>query len=106
MLQFQELMNIFRLLHWNGSLRIMREKGLSLESVLSHYGSRVLDNDMKTQMAMDWVAREQKQNGCIQVELEKAKAELEEFRLIGRELRFYKEKRDILVLACGEAGRL
>lgn len=50
-------------------------------------------------MALDWISREQEQPGIINSELEIALRELETARLAGRELRFPKEKRDILQLA-------
>lgn len=50
-------------------------------------------------MALDWISREQEQPGVIKNELDIAQRELETARLAGRELRFPKEKRDILQLA-------
>lgn len=50
-------------------------------------------------MALDWISREQDQPGVISAELEISRRELETARLAGRELRFPKEKRDILQLA-------
>lgn len=99
MLEFQELMTVFQLLHWNGSLRAMRERQCSRQEVLAHYSHRALDDDMRSQMALDWISREQEATGTIQMELARAEGELEEARLAGRELRFPKEKRDILMLA-------
>ncbi|KAF8794971.1 LIX1-like protein like [Argiope bruennichi] len=80
MLEFQELMTVFQLLHWNGN------------------------DDMRSQMALDWIAREQESPGVISRELTSAERELEAARLAGRELRFPKEKRDILMLACGQVN--
>ena len=51
------------------------------------------------QMALDWISREQEHTGIIISELEISQRELETARLAGRELRFPKEKRDILQLA-------
>ena len=70
--------------------------------VLAHYSHRALDDDMRSQMALDWIAREQETPGIIGQELNVAERELESARLAGRELRFYKEKRDILVLALSQ----
>lgn len=70
--------------------------------VLAHYSHRALDDDMRSQMALDWIAREQETSGIISQELAVAEQELESARLAGRELRFYKEKRDILVLALSQ----
>lgn len=50
-------------------------------------------------MALDWIAREQECTGALRKELNQAERELESARLAGRELRFPKEKKDILVLA-------
>ncbi|XP_060083437.1 protein limb expression 1 homolog [Ylistrum balloti] len=104
MLEFQELMTVFQLLHWNGSLKAMRERNCSRQEVLAHYSHRALDDDMRSQMALDWIAREQEVEGIISRELEISEKELESARLAGRELRFFKEKRDILVLALSQIG--
>ncbi|XP_026277248.1 LIX1-like protein [Frankliniella occidentalis] len=99
MLEFQELMTVFQLLHWNGSLKAMRERQCSRQEVVAHYSNRALDDDMRSQMALDWIAREQEQTGALGKELGLAERELEAARLAGRELRFPKEKKDILMLA-------
>ncbi|KAH3886503.1 protein limb expression 1 homolog [Dreissena polymorpha] len=104
MLEFQELMTVFQLLHWNGSLKAMRERNCSRQEVLSHYSHRALDDDMRSQMALDWIAREQESPAIIERELDIAERELESARQAGRELRFFKEKRDILVLALSQIG--
>lgn len=75
---------------------------LNLQEVLAHYSHRALDDDMRTQMAADWVNREQSVAGTIAQELATTERELEDARLAGRELRFYKEKKDILMLAVGQ----
>ena len=54
---------------------------------------------MRTQMSLDWIAREQQQPGIIPSQLNQVNAEIETARLNGQELRFFKEKRDILLLA-------
>jgi LIX1-like protein len=104
MLEFQELMTVFQLLHWNGSLKAMRERNCSRQEVLAHYSHRTLDDDMRSQMALDWISREQEQVGIINRELARSEEELESARLAGRELRFPKEKRDILLLALSQIG--
>lgn len=58
MLEFQELMTVFQLLHWNGSLRAMRERQCSRQEVVAHYSARALDDAMREQMAREWAARE------------------------------------------------
>ena len=58
-----------------------------------------IDENMRAQMALDWIAKEQQQPGVISFELAKANQEIERARLSGQELRFFKEKRDILLLA-------
>ena len=104
MLEFQELMTVFQLLHWNGSLKAMRERSCSRQEVLAHYSHRALDDDMRSQMALDWISREQESPNIIHQELARSEEELESARLAGRELRFPKEKRDILVLALSQIG--
>lgn len=99
MLEFQELMTVFQLLHWNGSLKAMRERQCSRQEVVAHYSHRALDDDMRSQMALDWIAREQECPGALGKELGLAERELDAARLAGRELRFPKEKKDILMLA-------
>jgi LIX1-like protein len=59
---------------------------------------------MRSQMALDWIAREQESSAIIKRELQISERELESARMAGRELRFYKEKRDILVLALSQIG--
>lgn len=104
MLEFQELMTVFQLLHWNGSLKAMRERQCSRQEVVAHYSNRALDDDMRAQMALDWIAREQETSGVLSRELALAERELETARLAGRELRFPKEKKDILMLAHNQIG--
>ncbi|XP_015505796.1 LIX1-like protein [Parus major] len=104
MLEFQELMTVFQLLHWNGSLKAMRERQCSRQEVLAHYSHRALDDDIRNQMALDWVNREQSIPGALSRELGATERELDEARLAGKELRFHKEKKDILLLAAGQLG--
>ena len=54
---------------------------------------------MRYEMSLDWIAREQNEPGLILVELKRVNQEIEEARLKGQEMRFLKEKRDILLLA-------
>uniref|UniRef100_A0A1A9Z9D7 LIX1-like protein n=1 Tax=Glossina pallidipes TaxID=7398 RepID=A0A1A9Z9D7_GLOPL len=103
MLEFQELMTVFQLLHWNGSLKAMRERQCSRQEVVAHYSNRSLDDDMRAQMALDWIAREQ-ESPVLGLEMAQAERELETARLAGRELRFPKEKKDILMLAHNQLG--
>jgi len=114
-LQFEELMTVLRLLHWNGSLKAMRERQCTRQEVLEHYSHRAIDDDMRSQMALDWIAREEenltqgrgrhiRSSGVITAELARAEAELTTARLNGRELRFPKEKRDILLLALSQVS--
>ncbi|XP_063802927.1 LIX1-like protein [Pseudophryne corroboree] len=106
MLEFQELMTVFQLLHWNGSLKAMRERQCSRQEVLAHYSHRALDDDMRNQMAMDWVNREQDNPATLTRELASTERQLDEARLAGKELRYHKEKKDILMLAAGQLGNL
>ena len=40
MLEFGEMMTVFQLLHWNGSLKAMRERQCSRQEVVEHYARR------------------------------------------------------------------
>ncbi|XP_017154850.1 protein limb expression 1 homolog isoform X3 [Drosophila miranda] len=104
MLEFQELMTVFQLLHWNGSLKAMRERQCSRQEVVAHYSNRSLDDEMRAQMSLDWIAREHDSPGVIRRELLLAERELETSRMAGRELRFPKEKKDILMIAHNQLG--
>ncbi|PWA19597.1 hypothetical protein CCH79_00006950 [Gambusia affinis] len=103
MLEFQEMMTVFQLLHWNGTLKALREKQCSRQSVISYYSERGLDESMRSSMALDWLGREQKSPGLLAVELQMAQRELVLARRRGIELRFYKEKTEILSLALSQA---
>ncbi|XP_068994369.1 protein limb expression 1 homolog [Embiotoca jacksoni] len=103
MLEFQEMMTIFQLLHWNGTLKALRERQCSRQSVISYYSQRRLDESMFSSMALDWLGREQKTPGLLGVELQVAQRELVLARRRGIELRFYKEKTEILSLALSQA---
>ena len=98
----QELMTVFQLLHWNGSLAAMRERQCSRQEVVQHYSHRMLDDDMRAMMAIDWVSREQERPNTIAREMKQTLEELEMWRKSGRELRFFKEKKDILTLAAAQ----
>ncbi|KAJ0019356.1 hypothetical protein NQD34_006925, partial [Periophthalmus magnuspinnatus] len=103
MLQFQEMMTIFQLLHWNGTLKALRERKYSRQSVISYYSQRGLDEYMRSNMALDWLSREQRSPGRIGEESHLAQRELVLARRRGQELRFYKEKTEILTLALSQA---
>uniref|UniRef100_A0A3B4BF16 Uncharacterized protein n=1 Tax=Periophthalmus magnuspinnatus TaxID=409849 RepID=A0A3B4BF16_9GOBI len=102
MLQFQEMMTIFQLLHWNGTLKALRERKYSRQSVISYYSQRGLDEYMRSNMALDWLSREQRSPGRIGEESHLAQRELVLARRRGQELRFYKEKTEILTLALSQ----
>uniref|UniRef100_UPI00358DEFED LIX1-like protein isoform X1 n=2 Tax=Myxine glutinosa TaxID=7769 RepID=UPI00358DEFED len=105
LLEFQELMTVFQMLHWNGSLRAMRERQCSRQEVLAHYSDRALDEELRSQMSQEWATREGREGpGLVANELRTAEQELQDARLAGRELRFLKEKRDVLMLALGRLG--
>ncbi|XP_047238092.1 protein limb expression 1 homolog [Girardinichthys multiradiatus] len=103
MLEFQEMMTVFQLLHWNGTLKALREKQFSRQSVIAYYTQQGLDECMRSNMALDWLGQEQKSPGLLAVELQKAHRELVLARRRGIELRFYKEKTEILSLALSQA---
>ncbi len=58
-----------------------------------------IDENMRNQMSLDWIDREQQQPGLLLNQMQQVNAEIEAARLKGQELRFLKEKRDILLLA-------
>uniref|UniRef100_A0A3B4GU21 Limb and CNS expressed 1 n=1 Tax=Pundamilia nyererei TaxID=303518 RepID=A0A3B4GU21_9CICH len=103
MLEFQEMMTIFQLLHWNGTLKALRDRQCSRQSVIRYYSQRGLDEYVRSNMALDWLAREQRSPGLIGAELQVAQRELVLARRRGVELRFYKEKTEILSLALSQA---
>ncbi|KAG8598302.1 hypothetical protein GDO81_002555 [Engystomops pustulosus] len=94
-----ELMIVFQLLHWNGSLKALRDTKCSRQEVIAYYSQYSLDERMRSHMALDWIMKEEESPGIISQELQLALRELEESRKAGRELRFYKEKKEILSLA-------
>jgi hypothetical protein len=71
---------------------------LIFNSYFSLFSSKI-DESMRYEISLDWIAREQLQPGLILNELKQVNQEIEEARLRGQELRFLKEKRDILLLA-------
>uniref|UniRef100_A0A3Q3ANF9 Limb and CNS expressed 1 n=1 Tax=Kryptolebias marmoratus TaxID=37003 RepID=A0A3Q3ANF9_KRYMA len=103
MLEFQEMMTVFQLLHWNGTLKALKERQCSRQSVISYYSQRGLDEYMRSSMALDWLGREQRSPGLLGTELQVAQRELVLARRRGTELRFYKEKTEILSLALSQA---
>ncbi|XP_058230474.1 protein limb expression 1 homolog isoform X3 [Hemibagrus wyckioides] len=104
MLEFQELMTVFQLLHWNGTLKAFRERRCSRQEVISYYSEKRLDECLRSHMALDWLQRERKRPGLLSRELQLALRELAQARQAGRELRFYKEKKEILSLALSQAS--
>lgn len=54
---------------------------LPLQEVLAHYSHRALDDDIRHQMALDWVSREQSVPGALSRELASTERELDEARL-------------------------
>ncbi|XP_077087148.1 protein limb expression 1 homolog [Siphateles boraxobius] len=104
MLEFQEIMTVFQLLHWNGTLKAFREMRCSRQDVIHYYSQQRIDERTRSHMALDWLQKEQKSSGLLSQELQLAVKELAEARRTGRELRFYKEKREILSLALSHAN--
>ncbi|XP_063728220.1 protein limb expression 1 homolog [Symsagittifera roscoffensis] len=99
MLEFQETMTIFQLLHWNDSLKAMRARQCSRQEVLSHFSNTIIDDKMRRHMALDWLSREQDSPGVIKRELRSCYNEIYRERREGKELRFLFEKRNILLIA-------
>ncbi|XP_016397465.1 protein limb expression 1 homolog [Sinocyclocheilus rhinocerous] len=104
MLEFQEIMTVFQLLHWNGTLKAFREMRCSRQEVILYYSQQHLDERTRSHMALDWLQKEQQSPGLLSQELQLAVKELGEARGTGRELRFYKEKKEILSLALSHAN--
>ncbi|KAK1792869.1 hypothetical protein P4O66_012131, partial [Electrophorus voltai] len=104
MLEFQEIMTVFQLLHWNGTLKAFRERKCNRQDVIGYYSQQQVDSCMRSYMALDWLQREQQRPGLLSHELQLALRELAEARQAGRELRFYKEKKEVLSLALSQAG--
>ncbi|XP_052413412.1 protein limb expression 1 homolog [Carassius gibelio] len=104
MLEFQEIMTVFQLLHWNGTLKAFREMRCSRQDVIHYYSQQHLDERTRSHMALDWLQKEQQSSGLLSQELQLAMKELGEARRTGRELRFYKEKKEILSLALSHAN--
>lgn len=122
-------MTVFQLLHWNGTLKALRERQCSRQvkahprvvfvllsawasvlanfcfsqSVIDYYSQRGLDEYMRSSLALDWLGREQTSPGRLGEELQVAQRELVLARRRGMELRFYKEKTEILNLALSQA---
>lgn len=70
--------------------------------MISYYSQRGLDEHMRSSLALDWLGREQRSPGRLGEELQVAQRELVLARRQGIELRFYKEKTDILSLALSQ----
>ena len=47
MLEFQEMMTIFRLLHWNDSLKAMRARKCTRQEVLHHFYRKPINDQMR-----------------------------------------------------------
>ena len=81
----------------------MRERNCSRQEVLAHYSDRSVDDDMRSQMALDWMAKETGfKSGVVLRELAIAEEEIHQARKEGKELRFAKEKRDIIRLTLSQ----
>lgn len=102
LLMFQEMMTIFQLLHWNGNLKEMKRRQCSREEVISRYAGSSMDQRMRDGMIRDWKSRELKLPGVSQTELEAAVECMRRSREFGTDLRFHKEKRDILMKVAAE----
>ena len=73
------------------------------QSVISYFSKRGLDEHLCSSMALDWLEREQRSPGRVAEELQVAQRELALARRRGTELRFYKERTEILGLALSQA---
>ncbi|CAL8327297.1 unnamed protein product [Arctogadus glacialis] len=96
-------MTVFQLLHWNGTLKTLKDQQCSRRSVISYFSERGLDESLRSSMALDWLERERLAAGRLAEQLAVAQRELVLARRRGVELRFYKEKTEILSLALSQA---
>lgn len=96
LLMFQEMMIIFQLLHWNGNLKEMKRRQCSREEVIARYAGSSMDERMRDGMVRDWKSRELKLPGVAHTELSAAEESIRHCREVGIDLRFHREKRDIL----------
>ncbi|CDQ91172.1 unnamed protein product, partial [Oncorhynchus mykiss] len=71
-------------------------------NVIGYYLQRGLDASMRSSMALDWLGRERQTPRQLRMELRAAQRELDVARRHGNELRFYKEKTEILSLALSQ----
>lgn len=71
--------------------------------MINYYSQQGLDEYMRSSLALDWLGREQRSPGRLGEELQVAQRELVLARRRGIELRFYKEKTEILSLALSQA---
>ena len=75
---------------------------LTPQNVIGYYLQRGLDASMRSSMALDWLGRERQTPRQLRMELRAAQRELDVARRHGNELRFYKEKTEILSLALSQ----
>ena len=99
MLEYQEIMTVFSLLQWNGNLKAMVSNQLRQKDVVAQFSHKKIDKCFREDMAKDWFKKEKENPGEIAKELADIEIQLQKFRHAGQELRFYKEKRDIMTLA-------
>ena len=99
MLEYQEIMTVFSLLQWNGNLQAMVSNKMRQKDVVAKFSHKKIDKHMREDMAKDWVKKEQENPGLISKELSNIEKQLQKFRHAGQELRFCKEKRDIMMYA-------
>lgn len=72
--------------------------------MILYYSQQRLNELTRSHMALDWLQKERQSPGLLSQELQLAMKELGEARRAGRELRFYKEKKEILSLALSHAN--
>lgn len=99
LLELKERITVFQLFQWNGDIQKAKAEGLSRDAVLQLSLFARLDDQLRSQMAVKWARMEVEDRGRITRELQIVKRELDRLRASGRELRFSKEKKDILLEA-------
>lgn len=99
MLEYQEMMAVFSLLQWNGNLQSMIRNKMRRKDVVAQFSHKTINSTFREEIADSWLKREDENPGIITKELESIEKDLQKFRHGGQELRFYKEKRDIIMFA-------
>ena len=105
LLSCKENLVAFQLLQWSGILRRAKSRGLPRQAVIESALATMLGQTLRQRCSASWADREGEQRGTIARELQSTKRDLERLCIAGRETRFVKEKKDILIAAYTENQR-